>query len=134
MGMCRTTLIGVLSDEPKLYKSDKGYGVATLRVQVDQKKVIKGTPQTFTSWHTLKVFGDRATQAAEIAKGSTVMAFGDLRRNKYTGKDGTEKVSWEIAADYVEAMFGPDAQPVETEQDTPFVTPKTQGNPGYTPF
>ena len=133
MGMCKTTLIGVVADEPKMFTSQNGYNIATVRVKVDEQKIIKGEARTMTSWHTVKVFGNQAPRAAALAKGSLVLAQGDLRRNKYTKKDGTEAVSWEIAADSIQDLLNTEVEADQAQAETPFSTPKPAGNE-YVPF
>ena len=135
MGMIETTLIGVIQDAPKFFTSQQGYKIASLRVQVEQTKMIRGESKTLTSWHTVKVFGAKAELLVNVDSGDTVLARGELRRNKFVGKDGQEKVTWEIAADHVEVLFKSGGQPSTQEAGGgPFQTPKQEDGQEYTPF
>ena len=136
MGMCQVMLIGVVADEPKSFTSQTGYKIATVRVRVDEKKIIKGEKRQITSWHTVKVFGNQAALAAELKQGAEVLAVGDLRRNKYTKNDGSEVVTWEVVADRLQALG---AEPEVPQQEmpsapaSPYQAQKQTGD-DYVPF
>lgn len=104
MGFIQTTIVGTVDSEPKLFTTESGYQILTIRVKVEQRKKAKGTFQDFKSWHTVKVFGDRCQELSTLGVGDLFLAKGDLRRNKWTNKEGQEQISWEISADYAEAL------------------------------
>tara|TARA_Y100000593_G_C4171030_1_gene266994 strand:+ start:75 stop:476 length:402 start_codon:yes stop_codon:yes gene_type:complete len=104
MGYIQTTLIGNVDAEPKLFTTEKGYQILTIRVKVESRKKAKGTFQDFKSWHTVKVFGDRCAELSTLSVGDLILVKGEPRRNKWTNKEGQEQISWEIAADYAEAL------------------------------
>lgn len=114
MGMIQTTLIGTIDSEPKLYTTEKGYDILTLRVKVQVRKKAKGQFQDFKSWHTVKVFGDRCKELQAAGVGDLFMARGELQRNKWTNKEGQEQISWEIVADYAELLEQSQAAPAPT--------------------
>lgn len=111
MGMITTTLIGNIDAEPKLYTTEKGYDILTLRVKVQVRKKAKGQFQDFKSWHTVKVFGDRCQELKAAGVGDLLMARGELQRNKWTNKEGVEQVNYEIVADYAELLEQSKAAP-----------------------
>ena len=121
MGYIQTTLIGNVDAEPKLFTTEKGYQILTIRVKVESRKKAKGTFQDFKSWHTVKVFGDRCAELATLSVGDLILVKGEPRRNKWTNKEGQEQISWEIAADYAEALQTGAAPPVSLgrENGTP---------------
>ena len=106
MGMIQTTLIGNVDAEPKLFTTESGYQILTIRVKVETRKKAKGSFQDFKSWHTVKVFGDRCAVLGGLSVGDLILVRGEPRRNKWTNKEGQEQISWEIAADYAELLEG----------------------------
>ena len=111
MGMIETTLIGNIDADPKLFTTESGYDILTLRVKVVRRKKAKGQFQDFKSWHTVKVFGDRCKELQAAKVGDQLLARGELQRNKWTNKDGVEQINYEIVADYAELLDVPQAPP-----------------------
>tara|TARA_R100000664_G_scaffold33848_1_gene52339 strand:- start:1715 stop:2122 length:408 start_codon:yes stop_codon:yes gene_type:complete len=111
MGFIQTTLVGNVDADPKLYTTESGYNILTLRVKVETRKKAKGTFQDFRSWWTIKIFGDRCSELSGLSVGDLVLVKGELRRNKWMNKEGEEQISYEIAADYAELLSGTAPQP-----------------------
>jgi len=129
MGFIETQLIGVLQEDPKFFEG-ANYALCSLRVQVDELKMVKGEKRTFSSWHTVKVFGQQSALCQGWTKGDQIFAKGTPRRNKYTGKDGMEKVTWEIAANQIQRLSDSGEQAVDLG------SPSNQNQDGqeYVPF
>ena len=115
MGMIQTTLIGNIDSEPKLYTTESGYDILTIRVKVETRKKAKGKFQDFKSWHTVKIFGDRCKDLQAAGVGDLFMARGELQRNKWTNKEGQEQINYEIVADYAELLEKPETESLGRE-------------------
>ena len=60
-----------------------------------------------TSWHRIVVWGREAEQCAQfLKKGQTVFIEGSLRQRRFKGKDGTDRVLFEVHADSVNFLSG----------------------------
>lgn len=134
MGMCETTLIGVLIEEPKVYDTESGYKITTLRMRVDLQKIIKGEPRVIQTWHTVKVFGNKAEAASKFKKDEQLLIRGELRRNKWINKEGEEKISWEIVAEYIDNLFGQFDEPSTETAETSFAPKPKEDSNEYVPF
>jgi single-strand DNA-binding protein len=87
-------LVGNLGKNPRLDKTRKDTPVCNMSLATSQTWVDpKGDKQEKTDWHSLVLYGTRATAAAEqLKKGDRVTVIGRLENNEYTtrGPDGIE--------------------------------------------
>lgn len=92
------TVTGNVGRDPELRFSQAGkaiakFSVADSRGKDDGKEVI---------WHNVVCFDDMAENVTEqLTKGQRVVVTGRLSVNKYTDREGQEKVAHEIVADEV---------------------------------
>ena len=107
--MNKAIIVGRLGRDPETKTTNSGMTIATLAVATDdrEKKVGgAGKPPDWvkvTDWHQVVVFGQQAEFVSEYGrKGATVAVEGRMKMEKYTGKDGVEKMSFKILADRVE--------------------------------
>lgn len=59
---------------------------------------------TSTDWHRLVVFGPPAEKAKMLAKGSYVLAIGELRSTSYPAPGGKKRRVWEIRVAALEVL------------------------------
>jgi len=98
------TLIGNLTADPELRSTPSGLEVANLRVAVTPR--IRGEDGSWTqgetSFHTVCVWRDQATNAAEtLHKGARVIVVGRPKQRSWTGQDGTTHQVTEVDAEEV---------------------------------
>ena len=97
MSINKVTLIGNLGQDPQVstFSTANGTGSITrISIATNEKD---GQGNTITDWHNVSIFGKLGEVAAKyLHKGSQVYVEGKLKTNKYTGKDGAEKVGINI--------------------------------------
>ena len=99
-----TSKIGNLTRDPELKVSAKGTAFATFGLAVTPY-LAKDEPKPETTFYEVVCFGSLAEHACEsLVKGDRVVVVGKGELDKWTGKDGVERVTKKIVADAV----GPD--------------------------
>jgi single-strand DNA-binding protein len=99
----RTTLVGNLTADPELRFTPSGLQVANLRLAVTPR-IREGDQwkDGETSFHTVTVWRDQATNAAEtLHKGARVIVVGRPKQRTWTDADGTEHQVTEVDAEEV---------------------------------
>jgi single-strand DNA-binding protein len=105
---CSITVAGHLGRDPELKFLGDGKAVCNFSVAVSEKR--GGNEET--TWFNVSAFGKQAESCGQyLAKGRAVIAHGKIRSRKYTAKDGSEKVAWEVLADRVVFLGGGKDQP-----------------------
>lgn len=97
------TLIGSLGADPEIRYSASGTAVMNFRVATTErwKDTKTGAQKEETEWHSVVVFGERATEYAEhLHKGSYVRVEGKLKTETYE-KDGQKRYTTKIHAQNV---------------------------------
>jgi single-strand DNA-binding protein len=107
--MNKAIIVGRLGRDPEVKTTSGGLTIATLAVATDDREKKgggAGKPADWvkvTDWHQVVVFGQQAEFVGEYGrKGATVAVEGRMKMEKYTGKDGVEKLAFKILADRVE--------------------------------
>jgi single-strand DNA-binding protein len=97
----RTTLVGNLTADPELRFTPSGLQVANLRLAVTPRIKDGDTWRDGeTSFHTVNVWRDQATNAAEsLGKGARVIVVGRPKERTWTDQDGTEHHVTEVDAE-----------------------------------
>ena len=98
----RMTLVGNLTADPELRFTPSGLPVTSLRIAVTPRsRQDDGTwTDGETSFHTVIVWRDQATNAAEtLHKGARVMVVGRPKQRSWTDQDGTEHQVTEVDAE-----------------------------------
>ena len=98
----RVTLVGNLTADPELRYTPSGLQVANLRLAVTPRsRQQDGTwTQEETTFHTVTVWRDQATNAAEtLRKGARVIVVGRPQQRSWTDQDGTEHQVTEVDAE-----------------------------------
>jgi len=101
--MNKAIIVGRRGRDPEVKTTNSGMTIATLAVATDDREKKNGDWQKVTDWHQVVVFGQQAEFVSEYGrKGATVAVEGRMKMEKYTGKDGVEKLAFKILADRVE--------------------------------
>jgi len=101
--MNKAIIVGRLGRDPETKTTSGGLTIATLAVATDDREKKGGDWVKVTDWHQVVVFGQQAEFVSEYGrKGATVAVEGRMKMEKYTGKDGVEKLAFKILADRVE--------------------------------
>jgi len=98
----RVTLVGNLTADPELRFTPSGLQVANLRLAVTPRtRQDDGTwTQGETSFHTVTVWRDQASNAAEtLRKGARVIVVGRPKERSWTDQDGAEHHVTEVDAE-----------------------------------
>ncbi len=96
----RAEIIGNVGRKPELRYTPDGDAVTNVSVATTKKyKDRNGNLQETTEWHRVSLWGKQAETAAKyLDTGSQVYFSGELKTKKYTGTDGVDRYSTEIAA------------------------------------
>jgi single-strand DNA-binding protein len=87
----RTTLTARLTQDPKLYTTDNGFAICTLRVASNtvRKDNASGTFVEKPNYFDVKVLGKQGENASKyLQKGSAVAVDGRLEWREFTTKEG----------------------------------------------
>ena len=102
------TIPGNLGSDPELRFLGSGTAVANFNLAVNKPGAKKGDGQQ-PDWFKVEIWGDQAMTAADtLRKGSRCIVTGRVRTERWTGKDGQERVTTVIRAD---EWRTPDAAP-----------------------
>jgi single-strand DNA-binding protein len=116
-------IIGHLGQDPDTKYLPSGDTVCNFSIATTEKWVDKasGEKRDSTEWHRIAVFGRLAEVCGQyLKKGSLVYVSGKLTSQKYTDKDGIERVSYTIRANEMKMLGGkPDGQERPREAQKP---------------
>ena len=97
-----TCLIGNLTSDAEIRFSSSGKAIASLTIAVSDRKFSRDT-QTWedagTWFARCTAFGDMAENAAELTKGTRVIAFGRIQQRDWEDRDGNKRSSIEVLLD-----------------------------------
>lgn len=106
-------LLGRLGADPILRETKAGVAVthfplATTRRTGTPTQATEGSDEVVTErgettqWHRVVVWGKQGQHCAQyLKKGQSVLIEGSMRSHKFDGKDGKERVSYEVHAENV---------------------------------
>lgn len=96
-------LSGFVGKEPEV-KNVNGFEFATFSLATSKVSVDKdGNKKEKTTWHNLKLLGDKKTKLCQyIKKGDKIAITGEIDQSKYTDKDGVEKTSFSILVNAID--------------------------------
>ncbi len=112
-----TIIIGHVGHTPEVKYMPSGDAVTNISVAVTEswKDKATGDKKENTQWFRVNAFGKLAEIIGQyVNKGDPVMITGKMQSRKYTGKDGTEKESWELRANELQMLGGKRDQPEAT--------------------
>lgn len=130
----RTTLTARLTQDPKLYTTDNGFAICTLRVASNtvRKDNASGTFVEKPNYFDVKVLGKQGENASKyLQKGSAVAVDGRLEWREFTTKEGQQRQAVEVVVDlngqlrYLssnksESTPESDSPPPASDDDLPF--------------
>jgi single stranded DNA-binding protein len=92
--MLEAAFTGAIGRDPELKTSASGKKFCSVPVAVGSGDA--------TTWIRVAMFGELAVEfAGQAKKGETVAVEGTLKIGTYTGKDGKERISFDVVARYV---------------------------------
>ena len=113
-GINRVTLVGNVGHEPQVHTFDNDKAIVKISLATGESFEVAGEKKTNTEWHTVVFFNGLANIAANyLKKGNKVYVEGKLKTNKWTDKDGNERVSTEIIASEMQIISSRNAQKSE---------------------
>jgi single-strand DNA-binding protein len=103
-GLNQVTLIGSAGKDAETKLVGENSQVATFSLATNRSyKDKNGEKKTQTEWHNIEVWAETAVFAGNfVKKGSLVLVQGQIRYDKYTGKDGLPKERAKIVADRIQ--------------------------------
>lgn len=107
--------MGFLGKDPEIRVMPDGLPVASLSVATSKSWLdsITGEKRTKTEWHRVIAFNRLATVAEQyLKKGNNVFVQGELVYKKWKDKDGVDRTTAEIHANFLQIL----GNPTEKEQ------------------
>jgi len=113
--MIRISAYGRLGQDPQSITTKSGKPMARASIAVDV--TAHNAEQPETEWLSVVAFGRAAEDLLRLSKGHLVAVSGSLSRNRWTAKDGTEKVTWQVVAEDLHgaATVRPTGKPARAE-------------------
>ena len=98
MSVNKVILVGRLGRDPEARYMPNGDAVTNFSIATDEQwRDRNGERQTRTEWHNITLFGKLGEIAGQyLRKGSQVFIEGKIQSRKYTGKDGIERMAYDI--------------------------------------
>ena len=105
-GLNKVMLIGHIGQPLEVKTARNGMVFARTSVATNsQYKDQQGKLQEQPQWHRIVFFGKLAEIASQyLDKGTQVYVEGEIRYDKYTGKDGVERTATEIIANQMQLL------------------------------
>ncbi|OAV43858.1 single-stranded DNA-binding protein [Lewinella sp. 4G2] len=144
----KVTLIGRLGSDPEIRTLESGVAVGRFSVATSENyKDRSGEWQEQTEWHDVVVWRQAAERAQRsLHKGVMVYVEGKLTHRKWQDKEGNNRKTTEVVANYFRVLVNPnageggprpslaDAPPVYTpENNAPAAPQATAATPAQTP-
>ena len=113
--MNKIVLIGGLTADPEKRATSNGVTVTSFTLAVNRRGQEKKTDYfRVNAWRGLA-----DTCARYLAKGRKVAVIGELQARTYEAKDGTTRMSLDVAADEVEFLTPAQEKPAEKQAEKP---------------
>ena len=98
MSVNKVILVGRLGRDPEARYMPNGEAVTNFSIATDEQwRDRNGERQTRTEWHNVILYGKLAEIASQyLRKGSQVFIEGRIQSRKYSGKDGIERIAYDI--------------------------------------
>jgi len=95
--MIRASLYGRLGADPKALTTKNNKAMTRASLAVDCTSFNAESQET--EWFAVVAFGRLAEAPARHQKGDMLAVSGALSRNRWTTKDGEERLTWQVVAD-----------------------------------
>ncbi len=108
-GINKVILVGNCGKDPETRYTANGGAITSISVATSEswKDKQTGENQERTEWHRVKFFGRLAEIAGEyLKKGRQVYIEGSIRSDKYTDKEGVERIAYDIVANEMQLLGG----------------------------
>jgi len=92
----RFHLAGYLAARPTLRSLPSGMAVANVRLGQTYRLSRNGLPAEHTNWFSLVFYGDLATLATELDKGTNVYVEGSFDQRPTTDQQGRKRYAYEV--------------------------------------
>ena len=92
----RFQLAGYLAARPTLRSLSSGMAVANVRLGQTYRHSRNGLPAEHTNWFNLVFYGDLATLAMELEKGTNVYVEGSFDQRPMTDQQGRKRYAYEV--------------------------------------
>jgi single-strand DNA-binding protein len=103
--MLRVTLLGNMGADPEMRYTAKGTQIVSFSVAVNQVRTgPDGERQENTEWFRIKLSGRQSEFVQRLSKGTRVLVIGRLDISHFLGKDGQQRMGFDVWADDVQAM------------------------------
>ena len=104
----KVILVGRLGRDPETRYMSNNEPVCNFSVATDENwKDKDGNRQQRTEWHNIVVYRKLAEICQQyLKKGSLVYLSGKISSRKYTGKDGVERIAYDIVCDDMKMLGG----------------------------
>ena len=98
MSVNKVILVGRLGRDPEARYMPNGDAVTNFSIATDEQwRDRNGERQTRTEWHNVTLYGKLGEIANQyLRKGSQVFIEGRIQSRKYSGKDGIERIAYDI--------------------------------------
>ncbi|MBE7005235.1 MAG: single-stranded DNA-binding protein [Ruminococcaceae bacterium] len=101
----RIIIMGRLTKDPELRRTQSGTPVCTFSVAVDRDRQSRESQERQTDFFDVTVWRQTAEFVCKyFNKGKMIIVEGSMQSRKWTDKAGQNRISWEVAATNV--MFG----------------------------
>lgn len=120
MSVNKVILLGFLGKDPEVKYTQNGNAIANFSLATNEQwKDKNGDKQSRTEWHYVTLFGKIGEIAGQyLKKGSQVYIEGKIQSQKYTGKDGVERTSYNIVGSELKMLGGGENQPAQQSDNT----------------
>ncbi len=120
MSLNKVILIGRLGKDPETRYMPNGDAVCNFSIATSESwKDQSGQKKERTEWHAITLYRKLAEIAVKyLQKGSLVYLEGKIQSRKYTGKDGIERIAYEIVCSEMK-MLGSKAEGGEGQHNPP---------------
>jgi len=126
----KATILGRLGRDPETRHGNGGDAVTRFSLATTNKWKSGNELKEHTEWHRVVCFGRTAEIAGEyLRKGRLAHVEGELRTNKWTDKDGTERYTTEIICQRLTLIPDGSSQPQQRSGPAPAANPD---NPDFT--
>lgn len=125
-------LIGRVGHTPEIRIGDQTT-ICNFTLAVDDRIKVNDQWTVQTEWFRCTAFGKTADIMAKyVKKGSLIFVSGKMKSRKYTGKDGTEKTSWEVTVSTLQ-LLDPKSEGEEQPGETQTAAPAPVAQPAPKP-
>lgn len=117
----KVILVGHIGQDPELRYTASGEAAVNLSLATSEswKDKQTGEKREVTEWHRVAIFGKPAEIAGKyLAKGSLVCVEGKIKSNKYTDKNGIERVAFQIQCENFKMLGSGNAKQTDKPKQT----------------